>query len=92
MLVAWSIIWQPAVWSLVVYVPFFILGIYDLLQTRHTITRNFPVFGHLRFVMEDLRPKIYQYFIESDTNGTPFNRQNRSVVYQRAKKVDDTRP
>jgi glutamate synthase domain-containing protein 2 len=42
--------------------------------------------------MEDLRPKIYQYFIESDTNGTPFNRMNRSVVYQRAKRVDDTRP
>ena len=52
----------------------------------------FPVFGHMRFLLEDIRPEIYQYFIESDTNGTPFNRQNRSVVYQRAKKVDDTRP
>jgi len=91
-LVAWSIVWKPAVWSLVIFVPFFILGIYDMLQTKHTITRNFPVFGHLRFVMEDLRPKVYQYFIESDTNGTPFNRQYRSVVYQRAKMVDDTRP
>ena len=68
------------------------MGVYDLFQKKHSIVRNFPVFGHLRFVMEDLRPKIYQYFIESDTNGTPFNRQNRSVIYQRAKKVDDTRP
>ena len=92
MLIAWSIIWHPAVWSLVIVVPFVVLGIYDMIQTEHTITRNFPVFGHLRFVMEDLRPKIYQYFIESDTNGTPFNRQYRSVVYQRAKMDDDTRP
>jgi glutamate synthase domain-containing protein 2 len=92
MLTAWTFIWHPAVWSLVIFVPIFALGIYDMLQTEHTITRNFPVFGHLRFLLEDIRPEIYQYFIESDTNGTPFNRQNRSVVYQRAKKVDDTRP
>jgi glutamate synthase domain-containing protein 2 len=91
-LVGWMLVWPPAVWSFVIFVPIFALGYYDLLQKRHTIERNFPVFGHLRFLMEDLRPKIYQYFIESDTNGTPFNRMNRSVIYQRAKKVDDTRP
>jgi glutamate synthase domain-containing protein 2 len=92
LLIGWSILWRPAVWSFVIFGPLFLLGIYDLLQKRHTIERNFPVFGRLRFLMEDLRPKIYQYFIESDTNGTPFNRMNRSVIYQRAKKVDDTRP
>ena len=92
MLVAWTLIWQPAIWSLVIFVPIFALGIYDMIQTKHTITRNFPVFGHIRFLLEDIRPEIYQYFIESDTNGTPFNRQNREVVYQRAKNVDDTRP
>src|SRR3984885_4892816 len=92
MLITWSIMWQPAVWSLVIYVPFFVVGIYDMLQTKHSITRNFPLFGHLRFLLEDIRPEIYQYFIESDTNGTPFNRQYRSVIYQRAKKDDDTRP
>ena len=92
MLVAWCIIWPPAVWSFVIIGPLLIIGIFDLIQTKHSIVRNYPVFGHLRFLMEDLRPKIYQYFIESDTDGTPFNRLNRSVVYQRAKKVDDTRP
>ena len=92
LLTGWSILWQPAVWSFVIFGPLFILGIYDLLQKRHTIERNFPVFGRLRFLMEDLRPKIYQYFIESDIDGTPFNRMNRSVIYQRAKMVDDTRP
>lgn len=75
-----------------IFGPLFVLGYYDLLQTKHTIVRNFPVFGRLRYLAEDLRPKIQQYFIESDTNGTPFNRQNRSVIYQRAKRVDDTRP
>lgn len=92
LLIGWSLIWQPAIWAFVIFGPLFILGIYDLLQKRHTIERNFPVFGRLRFLMEDLRPKIYQYFIESDIDGTPFNRMNRSVIYQRAKKVDDTRP
>jgi glutamate synthase domain-containing protein 2 len=92
LLIGWSFIWRPAVWSFVIFGPLFVLGYYDLFQKRHTIERNFPVFGRLRFLMEDLRPKIYQYFIESDTNGTPFNRMNRSVIYQRAKRVDDTRP
>src|SRR6201996_7263114 len=92
MLITWSIIWHPAVWSLVIVVPLIAVGVYDMLQTRHSITRNFPLVGHMRFLLEDIRPEIYQYFIESDTNGTPFNRQNRAVIYQRAKKDDDTRP
>jgi glutamate synthase domain-containing protein 2 len=85
-------IWPPALWSFLLFGPVFLVGVYDLVQTKHSIVRNFPVFGHLRFLMEDLRPKVYQYFIESDTNGKPFNRQSRSVIYQRAKKVDDTSP
>jgi glutamate synthase domain-containing protein 2 len=92
MLIAWSLVWHPAVWSLVIFVPFFAVGVYDMLQKRHSITRNFPIFGHFRFILEAIRPEIYQYFIESDTNGTPFNRQSRTVVYQRAKKEDDTNP
>ena len=92
LLAGWSLVWPPAVWSFVIWGPLLALGIYDLFQQRHSIERNFPIFGHLRFVMEDMRPKIQQYFIESDTNGTPFNRLTRSVVYERAKQVDDTRP
>ena len=90
LLVGWSLLWRPAVWSFVIFGPLFVLGYYDLLQTKHTIVRNFPVFGRLRYLAEDLRPKVQQYFVESDTNGTPFNRQNRSVIYQRAKKQIDT--
>ncbi len=69
-----------------------ILGYYDISQTRHTVMRNYPVLGRLRYVLEDLRPKMYQYFIESDIDGRPFNRVDRSTVYQRAKKVRDTIP
>lgn len=87
-----SIIWKPVLWSLVIVVPFVLLGVYDILQTKHSISRNFPVFGHVRFMMETLRPGIYQYFVESNTDGRPFSRINRSLIYQRAKTVDDTVP
>lgn len=69
-----------------------ILGYVDLFQKKHTLMRNFPVFGRLRWLMEDLRPKMYQYFIESDTDGMPINRIDRNTVYQRAKKQTDTMP
>ena len=71
--------------------PVTLLGIRSF-DKKHTIIANYPIFGRFRYVMEELRPKIYQYFIESDTDGTPINRVNRSVVYQRAKKVLDTTP
>ncbi len=69
-----------------------ILGYYDMYQTKHSIMRIFPVFGRLRFFMEDMRPKIYQYFIESDIDGRPISRIDRSTIYQRAKKENDTMP
>jgi glutamate synthase domain-containing protein 2 len=68
------------------------LGGYDLLQTKHAITRNYPVLGHARFLMEYVRPEIRQYFLESDTDGTPFSRNQRAIVYQRAKQDVDKRP
>jgi len=56
------------------------------------VLRNFPVVGHFRYLLEMIRPEINQYFIESNTDGTPFNREQRSVVYQRAKRQLDTLP
>jgi glutamate synthase domain-containing protein 2 len=73
-------------------VPLAIWIFYDMFQPRHSIARNYPVIGRGRYLMEILRPKLYQYFIESDTNGTPISRVNRSVVYTRAKDVVDTSP
>src|SRR5215472_10406756 len=68
------------------------LGIRDLLQPNHSILRSYPIAAHLRFLFEDMRPEIRQYFLESDTDGTPFNRNKRSIVYQRAKGQLDKRP
>ncbi|HYK75929.1 MAG TPA: FMN-binding glutamate synthase family protein [Daejeonella sp.] len=89
-IVSLSLVGKPWLWALCILGPVVLLGVYDMFQPRHSIVRNFPVLGRLRFFMEELRPKIYQYFIESDTDGKPFSRLNRSLVYQRAKKVDDT--
>ena len=79
-------------WSLIVVVPLIAIGIYDYTQTRHAVLRNFPVIGHMRYLLEAIRPEIYQYFVENDTDGVPFGRDERSLVYQRAKKVRDTVP
>ncbi len=79
-------------WIFIGLAPLLFLGWYDMLQSRHAIMRNFPIFGRGRYLMEDLRPKLYQYFIESDTNGRPINRILRSIVYQRAKTELDTTP
>ncbi len=86
-------IWFPWVyWLFLLIVPLVLIGLFDVFQSKRAIRRNFPLFGRLRYVMEDLRPKIQQYFVESDTDGRPFNRINRSVIYQRAKREMDTTP
>lgn len=79
-------------WVLVLLAPFWVLGLIDMFQKKHAIMRNYPVLGRLRYLMEDLRPKIYQYFVESDTDGQPINRVDRSTIYQRAKRQLDTQP
>lgn len=69
-----------------------LVGLYDLWQTRHAIWRNYPVIGHVRWLFEAIRPEIRQYLIESDRDEEPFSREARSLVYQRAKGVEDKRP
>ena len=68
------------------------LGWRDTRQRRHSVLRNYPVIGHLRFLLEFIRPEIRQYFIEGDGEAAPFSRQQRSLVYQRAKGEGDKRP
>jgi glutamate synthase domain-containing protein 2 len=68
------------------------LGLFDLAQTRHSILRNYPILGHLRFMIEGMRPEIRQYLFESETDGAPFTRDRRALVYQRAKMQLDKRP
>jgi len=67
-------------------------GVWDILQTKHSLSRNYPILANIRFGLEKIRPEIRQYFLESDTDGTPFNRSKRAVAYQRAKGALDKRP
>jgi len=85
-------LWPPFWFALIPLLPILIIGWYDMLQHKHAIMRNFPVVGRGRYLMEKMRPGIQQYFIESDTDGKPFNRLNRSIVYQRAKDTLATTP
>jgi len=85
-------VWNGFWWILGVAVLIVLIGAEDMVQTKHTLWRNFPVLGRMRWLMEALRPKIYQYFVESDTDGRPINRLERSIIYQRAKKQLDTMP
>ena len=87
-----ALAWPPILISLFFVGPLVLIGIYDQFQTKHAILRNFPVIGHGRYLLEAIRPEINQYFIESNTDGMPFDREERSVVYQRAKGVNDTSP
>ncbi len=68
------------------------VGAWDLLQRRHSVLRNYPVIGHARFMLERIRPEIQQYFIERSTDGTPFDRDTRTTVYERAKGTKDVEP
>lgn len=68
------------------------IGIADVRQTKRAILRNYPILAHFRFVFEAIRPEIRQYFLEDDTEANPFSRNQRSIVYQRAKRAIDKRP
>jgi glutamate synthase domain-containing protein 2 len=85
-------LWPSALWALVVIAPLAGLGVADMVQTRQAVRRNFPLVGHLRYLLEKIRPEINQYFVESNSDGRPFSRNDRSVVYQRAKGDVDTLP
>jgi len=75
-----------------VVAPLIALGLFDSLQKQHTVRRNFPIIGHGRYLMEMIRPETQQYFIESNIDAYPIEREYRSLVYQRAKGELDTRP
>ncbi|MFQ5400745.1 MAG: FMN-binding glutamate synthase family protein [Anaerolineae bacterium] len=85
-------VYPPFLLLLFIFGPAFLLGIYDYFQPRHSVRRNYPFVGRFRYMLEAIRPELHQYFVESDTDGVPFSRDKRSLVYQRAKGVRDTVP
>ncbi|HSR66184.1 MAG TPA: FMN-binding glutamate synthase family protein [Xanthomonadaceae bacterium] len=79
-------------WAAAAFGALALLGTWDLLQTRSTLRRNYPLLAHFRYGLESIGPEIRQYFIERDTEEAPFSRQQRALVYQRAKQVMDVVP
>ena len=75
-----------------VFAALTLLGIRDLTQKNHAVLRNYPILAHIRFLLEEIRPEMRQYFFESEKDGMPFSRDIRAVVYQRAKMDLDKRP
>ena len=81
-----------SVWWPLLFLALTAVGIYDLQQQHHAVLRNYPIIGHLRFMFEYIRPEIRQYFLESETEATPFSRAQRTLVYTRAKSQASNRP
>ena len=81
-----------SVWWPLIFLLLTLVGIYDLQQQHHAVLRNYPIIGHLRFMLEYIRPEIRQYFLESETEAAPFSRAQRTLVYTRAKSQASNRP
>ena len=79
------VLWPPAWAFALVFAVLVLVGVGDLIQKAHSIQRNYPVIGHIRWLVEAIRPEIRQYLMESDEDAAPFSRDQRSIVYQRAK-------
>src|SRR3546814_1469500 len=85
--------WSPwCYYGVALFGALTLLGVYDLAQTRRTLNRNYPILIHFRYFLESIGLEIRQYFIEADTDDRPYSREQRSLVYQRAKKTLDKRP
>jgi len=90
-IISFGVIFTPKwFWLLLIPFPLLVIALYHSFQTKHAILRNYPVVGYFRYFLESIRPELRQYFWESDTDGRPFNRRQRSIVYQRAKNQRET--
>ncbi len=77
---------------LIITLPLSLIGLNDKFQKRHALWRNYPIISHMRWLLEDLRPYLRQYIVEDDLSGTPYNRDQRSLIYARAKGDKDVHP
>ncbi len=85
-------IWGTVLIPIAIFGALTFLGLRDLTQKSHAVLRNYPISAHIRFLLEEIRPEMRQYFFESEKDGMPFSRDTRALVYQRAKMVLDKRP
>jgi glutamate synthase domain-containing protein 2 len=88
-----SLLVTPWCWVFAaVFVPLAAVGVWDVLQRRHSVLRNYPILGHLRFLLEGIRPELQQYFVERNFDGRPYDREVRTIVYERSKGTDAEEP
>ena len=85
-------VWEVVAIPILIFGSLTAIGIRDLTQKNHAVLRNYPISAHIRFLLEEIRPEMRQYFFESEKDGMPFSRDTRAVIYQRAKMVLDKRP
>lgn len=88
----YSSIWINEIYIYIFIIFLLALGIYDVFQKKYNILRLYPIVGHLRYLMQGIRPQIQQYFIETNSNGMPFSRSQREMVYARALNQEDRLP
>lgn len=91
-LAALCLAWPPARWGALILLPLLAVAAWDFLQSRHTLRRNYPLIARVRWGMEDLRPYLRSYILESDLEGRPFNHDERALIYARAKGELDAHP
>jgi glutamate synthase domain-containing protein 2 len=88
-----AIIGGPGWWVLLgLLVLLLVVGVHDLVQKKHSILRNYPILGHMRFLLESIRPEMQQYFIERNFDGRPYDRDTRTSIYTRAKGTNEEQP
>lgn len=87
-----STYWGPGYVFVAIIGLYVVVGLYDLWFSPHTLNRLYPVAAYARYGLEYIRPEIHQYFVANDTEELPFNREQRNLVYRRAKGLDDTQP
>ncbi|MFA8300422.1 MAG: FMN-binding glutamate synthase family protein [Hyphomicrobiales bacterium] len=84
--------WIYILYFLILFFPLFVLGLYNIIQKKRNILRNFPIIGYFRYLFLDIAPEIHQYFVEGNTEGTPFNKNERTFIYDRSERKAGTHP
>ncbi|WP_033960459.1 FMN-binding glutamate synthase family protein [Psychroserpens jangbogonensis] len=77
-------------WWLWIIIVLALIAIRDVFfQKRHTISHNFPIIGHIRYLLESIGPEMRQYFVANNREELPFNRIERSWIYASAKQENN---
>ena len=76
-------------WWIWILIVFAIIALRDIFQRSHTISHNFPIVGHIRYMLESIGPEMRQYFVANNREELPFNRIERGWIYASAKKENN---